>query len=536
MGRIKHNKIRIILHIAAALFLVLLLASLVKGWLISPAPGKFPDAKTLAEDVVWEERQAEGDYREYTYTIPNTYSGEMVLSMENCWTTMEILLDDRIIYAYEDKYYEGGISRHWINLSQADRGKTVVLRLSGLKELVERTAAGNAYLGAKDAVFIRFFKENLYALLFGVFTLLLSIVVICAGLVFRKKITPDTFKAFLSLAAFVLTTGIWVASDSQLSYLATERFSIVSLISFLSFMIMPVFFLQFIQALMIQKKKIFDILCGIVVMYIAICLTLYLLRLVPIYRTIFVMHILLGATIVIVLREGIKEIRDYNNLEIRRVVIGFAVLSVFSVIALILFYVNPTSAYSYVYCAGILIFVMFLANSALAILFYHLGRSANTAMYRELAYEDIMTHLGNRTAFLEEQIRTGSEPDLAYVMLDINNLKQINDEHGHSEGDRLIKDAAACIRDSFGGIGRCFRIGGDEFTVIIKGTSHGDIKDAINHFEERVKECNEVREIPLEIACGYAMQNSKRVSTRELFKRADANMYLKKEKMKTKSQ
>ena len=53
------------------------------------------------------------------------------------------------------------------------------------------------------------------------------------------------------------------------------------------------------------------------------------------------------------------------------------------------------------------------------------------------------------------------------VMLDVNQLKKINDTLGHKAGDELICGASACIRQVFSKYGTCYRIGGDEFAVIL---------------------------------------------------------------------
>jgi diguanylate cyclase (GGDEF)-like protein len=68
---------------------------------------------------------------------------------------------------------------------------------------------------------------------------------------------------------------------------------------------------------------------------------------------------------------------------------------------------------------------------------------------------------------------TGIQPEqnLSAVMLDLNGLKLANDTYGHEAGDELINIAADCMRKAFYVTDRIYRIGGDEFAVILDGTA-----------------------------------------------------------------
>ena len=74
-----------------------------------------------------------------------------------------------------------------------------------------------------------------------------------------------------------------------------------------------------------------------------------------------------------------------------------------------------------------------------------------------------------------------------YISLDLNSLKHINDTYGHDVGDEMICAAAACMTASFGEFGKVYRIGGDEFVVIV--TQKPDELDAMTkHFDSSVAE------------------------------------------------
>ena len=89
----------------------------------------------------------------------------------------------------------------------------------------------------------------------------------------------------------------------------------------------------------------------------------------------------------------------------------------------------------------------------------------------------MLTEAMNRNAY-ENMIRYLDEQELelhttGVVLLDLDNLKEINDNFGHEKGDEALKLCYQCIRQAFPSEQNCFRIGGDEFAYIsIKMKKH----------------------------------------------------------------
>ncbi len=107
-----------------------------------------------------------------------------------------------------------------------------------------------------------------------------------------------------------------------------------------------------------------------------------------------------------------------------------------------------------------------------------------------ISYHDEITGLFNRRYYEDilSQIRNGeAEPDYTVIAIDVNGLKKVNDNVGHSAGDELICGAAGILDDCFSKIGSVCRIGGDEFAVILFncGFSNNEIKNII---ETRMRE------------------------------------------------
>lgn len=150
----------------------------------------------------------------------------------------------------------------------------------------------------------------------------------------------------------------------------------------------------------------------------------------------------------------------------------------------------------------------------------------------KIAYIDSLTGLENRAAFTKELMSYDDNESAACVVADVNNLKLCNDRYGHLEGDKIISDAAECMYNAFKGLGKCYRIGGDEFCVLISRTQAPEILASLGRLEQLIAEKNVHRVMPLSIACGYAVRESVDESMEQLFNRADEMMYDVKYRMK----
>lgn len=156
-----------------------------------------------------------------------------------------------------------------------------------------------------------------------------------------------------------------------------------------------------------------------------------------------------------------------------------------------------------------------------------------------LAYRDTMTGAKNKTAYqesekqMEERMRTG-RPEFAVVVMDINSLKNVNDTYGHDFGDMLIVDACRLICRTFKR-SPVYRIGGDEFVVILEGCDLDNYLELLEAFERGVKEHNETArpDNRLSVARGIAVYDPDvDLVFANVFKRADDAMYQNKAYMK----
>lgn len=155
----------------------------------------------------------------------------------------------------------------------------------------------------------------------------------------------------------------------------------------------------------------------------------------------------------------------------------------------------------------------------------------------EMARKDSLTGTRNKTAFVEyeKDLQTTLEenPDMQFglVICDLNDLKLINDTKGHKAGDEYIKDSCRLICRLFAH-SPVFRIGGDEFVVVLKDQDYADRASLMEMLGRQVEENIRVDMGPV-VASGLAeFQPGADKEVEDIFKRADERMYQNKAHLK----
>jgi diguanylate cyclase (GGDEF)-like protein len=156
---------------------------------------------------------------------------------------------------------------------------------------------------------------------------------------------------------------------------------------------------------------------------------------------------------------------------------------------------------------------------------------------RRMAAVDSLTGIKNKQAYahweedINGRIKAGVQEPFAIVVCDINDLKTANDMYGHKEGDICIKNACARICGVFGH-SPVFRVGGDEFIVILTGEDYIQRQKLLEKINALPKDLSKVR--PGEtISAGLAVyDNEKHPSVLSVAEEADKAMYEKKQALK----
>lgn len=159
----------------------------------------------------------------------------------------------------------------------------------------------------------------------------------------------------------------------------------------------------------------------------------------------------------------------------------------------------------------------------------------------DLAYTDPLTGVKSKTAYtgeirkIEQNIQNGFT-QFGLTFFDMNGLKEMNDTYGHDTGDSYIKNACRLICSTYKH-SPVFRIGGDEFVVVLTGQDLLNSGKLLRRFYEDMEEINRSATSPSErisVAAGMAVfKEGKDTGFKSVYKRADENMYKNKISMKS---
>ena len=142
---------------------------------------------------------------------------------------------------------------------------------------------------------------------------------------------------------------------------------------------------------------------------------------------------------------------------------------------------------------------------------------------RMLGKTDILTGVQNRNAMNDRITELCADPakipgSLGVIFADMNGLKYTNDHFGHNAGDRLLKDAAVILQSTFVGA-EIYRAGGDEFLVLLPGTTEADMRKKIADIKKKAAMFDNVSFA----AGGCFLQPG--MDLRDAMSEADAQMY-----------
>ncbi len=159
----------------------------------------------------------------------------------------------------------------------------------------------------------------------------------------------------------------------------------------------------------------------------------------------------------------------------------------------------------------------------------------------ELAIKDTLTGIRNKTGYDKEVQKikwemAGGLKKIGVAMIDLNFLKKINDTFGHEKGNIAIISLCKIVCHIFEH-SPVFRIGGDEFVVILKGQDLEHIDELIAEFYAQIARIQSDSTLEYwektSAAIGYSLYDPEKDSSYEnIFKRADAEMYKAKKEMK----
>jgi diguanylate cyclase (GGDEF)-like protein len=164
-------------------------------------------------------------------------------------------------------------------------------------------------------------------------------------------------------------------------------------------------------------------------------------------------------------------------------------------------------------------------------------RESARRLFERQAIGDELTGLFNRNHFLTVLKDYGRQlgqslSGLVLLMADVNGMKAVNDQLGHEAGDRLLRKAAEVLRGAVRAHDPVFRIGGDEFVVLLPGGDGRVAAGVVRRIKRVCRRWTEAHpELPLSIAAGWSVARTP-AEAESLYVTADQAMYREKQREK----
>lgn len=427
-----------------------------------------------------------------------------VLTFRTRYASIRIWADDALIYeAAQGKDHAIGSMWHFIPLTDFADASTLRVELTKYDNSPQWELPA-VLLDCSGTLQVHLLHACAPAILFWMFSLLFVCLLLLTSVFMLGQKIPAV-RIALSLAGFIFLSGQWVLLDSKIPTLFGGNYAVVYFLSYLAFYLLMVPFLLFIQQMLRRRNRILHALPLFFIGNTVLCMGLHLAGLVPIHKTTFTVHILIFITILISTKELFHGIIKGGNRKLLCTFLGMLVIYGISILSILLYGTGhlPDANSGILYIWGILILILGMTMDTIFSMNHIWKQKQHLDHYKQLAIQDTMTLLGNRNAFELHLQHLLSHPpqQLLFILLDVDNLKTINDTKGHHVGDQIIYVAAQCILEVFGSLGPCYRIGGDEFSILLI-ESH-DVDQKLQQFEALFqKQCCDL--FPTSVSYGWA--------------------------------
>lgn len=475
------------------------------------------------------------------FPMPEIKNGRSELIFSTMHQNVAVFLDDTMVYRLvpdaRNKFGKtAGIAWHVLSVLEEYADAKVRVEMWTPYD----SAVGlipTFYFGEKHGIVTAVVGEDILPILISFITFVMGVgFVTYVLIVYRGR---EVNKDLMHLGFFAICISAWQIADLPATKLIFNNNLVVSYIPFVALMLLPIPFCMFIGGLHGGRKHIIWRTIEVIsYVDILLCTVLQIFDIADFRETLWITHltfligIILGGYVL-----GL-EIKRYGLSEKRKVnIICLVICLSCALIDLARYYITYGNAKMYLGALGFLIYIVSLGYTSIKETRTLLDAMTEAQKYEQLAYHDPMTGCLNRLAWADVIRGVDVEKNSGVVlMFDLNDLKVINDTKGHEYGDKYITESAYILKEVLATSGSIFRVGGDEFCILLHATKLKEAEEFVIKIEEAFKKYNKSHpDMPISIAYGYAKYDKLTdMDLNDTRSRADSEMYRKKFEMKEK--
>lgn len=487
-----------------------------------------------------------GDVITMQRVLPDNWNIDSGVLRLHIWqTAMRIYIDDEPVYEYgfdrmaDNKTVGSGLQ--FIDFPNKYQGKTLKIHLI----LAENRAFSN-YESIRIYEWSNAYKilmtENRIPLFIGCFLTIFGVVTLVAT-IFALAFSLKYIRIFC-IAFFSLLVGLWTLCYYNVILIFALPLYKISLLEYLTLYLAPIPMIVYLwEDIKNLNNKFIRILYyalfAIQVTSTTIMMVLHSFDIVHFPATLKYMQALIICILVFSIFVELISIK-FNDTSNKLFLFGIVVIASCTFYDLISYYNRRYFGGTLpnirgIASIGVVIFIFILMISFYNALTQKMMQETERNFLIKSAYTDELTQIHNRRYCIEymNKIREAESSAYTIICFDLNNLKTVNDTLGHAKGDILIKSAADVIAETFENHGIVARMGGDEFIAVIDTAIHEEIAKLLEQFRINILHKNqEVEDLNMSIAYGYASSTIKDYDIDKIYQIADDRMYENKKKMK----
>lgn len=362
--------------------------------------------------------------------------------------------------------------------------------------------------------------------------ILLGMALLAYWMIMSRHLQLDSSVLYFSIFSTLL--GLWTFNETTLSKMLFMDRTLCSFMGYFLLLMMPQPYILFAKSfLKLKDERIYKIFCVIITGIIVVTFGLHITAIVEYREMSFIVN---ACLVMAILYMGYGLVSRIHMVGMdRRVIVnlvGAVLLALSTLLDLGAYYMGQHNS-DVLGRFGMLLYICILAAEVMTEFTAQMEENRKVTFYKELALVDSLTGCYNNNAFCLWQNSEDSKRDDAIVVCDLNDLKKCNDTYGHLIGDQYIIDSAQLIAEAFDETGTCYRVGGDEFCIVVLADKTDRIGKCIQNLQKLQEEYNKKSDkIKMQIACGYAIYESTDRDINAVLGRADSMMYENKQKVK----
>lgn len=515
-----------------------------EGWTISIDGKTFEDISFTEFYKSTDKKLSRGSTIIVTNTLPVMSDIPFpAMQFRSRYTTLDVYVDDELLYSFGNDIYENnkflGKMYHFIPLPSDFGGKTLRMEMR-VAESDAFSSLAPVLVGSHADLRGKFVNDHMLIIFTSMFLVIFGIAFACITVFFINDI--PSIRSFFVGALLCINLGAWLSTYYNVLALFIYTETETQIEYFTMYLILPYLYLLVYFIQQIEKKKLYlgaGALCSgitLIQYFFHYILNIHMRATLPIYH---VACILSFGLIIYYLKNKMFSTKPSSSSIIQ--LFGTMAFIIAEMIHILLYFLDTMHIPYYhflstaVITGGCLTFALCQLGNYLLFVTEYYAQKREYASLSHLAYADGLTNLPNRARSDKEfQDLDELKTDYCIISIDLNGLKIVNDKFGHPSGDKYIKDFSKVLISTFGDVGMCARIGGDEFLVIIRDSVGKDIELLLGRMDSALNVMNALYpEYRRSVATGHAFRHEcgEEATSHEVYLLADQRMYEKKRKM-----